>query len=320
MVDLQGPVTTEVAETAPRNRRRRASITSSFNLIVGIPGMLWLVAFVILPLYAVAAVAFGTIDPILRIPVAIWNPLEWDFSGFASLIGSIVDGPLGNVFIRTGIYVAAATAGCIIIGYPVAYYLARHASGRFKTVVLAGLVLPFLISYMLRMLAWVTILQPDGYLNQLLGYTPFGGNHNWLGGSAVTVVLGLIYGYIPFFILALYASLERLDPRHVEAARDLGASRRTAFLRVTLPLSIPGLLAAMAVVVLPMCGDYYTNTFLTKGATSTEMIGNQIEHALLGSSESQRGASAVLVLMTLLLVFMAYYLRTLRVTEKELSR
>jgi ABC-type spermidine/putrescine transport system permease subunit I len=317
MVDLQDPLT----HTSPEDSRRprKVRVGSTFYNVLGTPGVLWMLAFVVLPLYAVAAVAFGTVDPILRVPVAAWNPLQWNFSEFGQLIGSILGGPLANVFLRTGAYVLAATVGCIVIGYPVAYYLARYG-GRFRNWILAGLVLPFLISYMLRMLAWVTLLQPDGYLNKLLSFTPLGGNHNWLGGSGVTVVLGLTYGYIPYFILALWASLERLDPKHVEAARDLGASPRWAFWRVTLPLSVPGLLAATAIVVLPMCGDYYTNTFLTRGATSTEMIGNQIEHYLLGSSEPQRGAGAVLVLMAILLVFMAYYIRTVRVTEKELAR
>ncbi|UNB52973.1 ABC transporter permease [Mycolicibacterium sp. YH-1] len=317
MVDLQEPLTH--GRSAARPKRKKAQLGGVFYSALGGPGVLWMLAFVILPLYAVAAVAFGTVDPILRIPVAAWNPLQWNFSDFSTLLSSIISGPLANVFVRTGVYVLAGTVGCILIGYPVAYYLARYG-GRFRSWILAGLVLPFLISYMLRMLAWVTLLQPDGYLNKILSYTPIGGGHNWLGGSGFTVVLGLIYGYVPYFILALWASLERLDPRHVEAARDLGASPRRAFLRVTLPLSIPGLLAATAIVVLPMCGDYYTNTFLTRGATSTEMIGNQIEHFLLGSSEPQRGAALVLILMAVLLVFMAYYIRTVRVTEKELTR
>ena len=317
MVDLQESLTHTPSESG--NQARRGRVGSAFYNALGTPGVLWMLAFVVLPLYAVAAVAFGTVDPVLRLPVAAWNPLQWNFSEFSGLIGSIIGGPLANVFVRTGVYVLAGTASCILIGYPVAYYLARHG-GRFRNWILVGLVLPFLISYMLRMLAWVTLLQPDGYLNKILSYTPFGGDHNWLGGSGITVVLGLTYGYIPYFILALWASLERLDPKHVEAARDLGASPRHAFWRVTLPLSAPGLLAAVAIVVLPMCGDYYTNTFLTRGATSTEMIGNQIEHYLLGSSEPQRGAGVVLLLMAILLVFMAYYIRTVRMTEKELAR
>lgn len=319
MGDLQEPLTAPATPTPQPKRKRATRDGSLFHFVLGAPGVGWLLGFVVLPLYAVAAVAFGTVDPVLRTPVAVWNPLDWDFTPFGSLLNNSVNGPLASVLVRTGWYVLAATIGCVLLGYPIAYYMARYG-GRFRNWIMAGLVLPFLISYMLRMLAWVTLLQPDGYLNELLRHTPFGGDHNWLGGTAVTVVLGLIYGYIPYFILALYASLERLDPKLVEAARDLGASPRRAFARVTLPLSVPGLLAAAAIVVLPMCGDYYTNTLLTGGATSTEMVGNQIEHYLLGSSQPQRGAGMVLILMALLLVFMAYYIRTVRVTEKELTR
>lgn len=316
MVDIQEQVT---AAAVDRGQRRTVWRNANRSVLMGIPGVVWLLAFMVLPLYAVAAVAFGTVNPVLRTPVAAWNPLQWNFAVFGSVFSGLAEGPLKTVFLRTGGYVLAALAGCILIGFPVAYFVARYA-GRYRTMILAALALPFVISYMLRMLAWVTLLQTDGYLNKLLSYTPFGGGHNWLGGSGVTVVLGLIYGYIPFFILALYASLERLDVRLVDAARDLGASRRHAFRFVTLPLSVPGLLAASAIVVLPMCGDYYTNTYLTKGATSTEMIGNQIERYLLGSSQPQLGASIVLVLMMFLVVFMAYYLRTVHVTERELAR
>ena len=141
--------------------------------------------------------------------------------------------------------------------------------------------LPFWISYLMRMLAWVNLLQTDGFINRILGWLHLGsGNRNWLDGDWPTVVFGLVYGYIPFFILPLYAALERLDGRLIEASRDLGASSASTFLRVTLPLSIPGLMAASVIILLPMCGDYYTNTYLTGGSPRTEMVGNQIEFFL----------------------------------------
>jgi spermidine/putrescine transport system permease protein len=196
---------------------------------------------------------------------------------------------------------------CCLIGYPVAYYVARHAS-RWRAVLLAALVMPFWISYLMRMLAWVNLLQVDGYFNRLLGWLHLGGSRNWLDGDWSTVVIGLVYGYIPFFILPLYASLERLDKRLLEAGRDLGASPSRVFRRVTLPLSVPGLLSASVITVLPMFGDYYTNTFLSSGSPRTEMIGNQIERDLRGSSQAQTGASLVLFLSAMLLVMMTYYL------------
>ncbi len=186
---------------------------------------------------------------------------------------------------------------------------------------MALLVLPFWISYLMRMLAWVNLLQTDGYVNRVLGWLQIGaGSRNWLDGDWPTVVMGLIYGYIPFFILPLYAALERLDGRLIEASRDLGASSMSTFLRVTLPLSVPGLMAASVIVVLPMCGDYYTNTYLTGGSPRTEMVGNQIEFFLRGSSQPQTGASLVIILMGFLMVLMAYYLVTIARSQREGAR
>jgi spermidine/putrescine transport system permease protein len=270
----------------------------------------WLLALFVVPVYAVVAVAFGQIDPLLRTPIPTWNPLQWDFSAMSDVLDRVFGGDLGTVFVRTFWFVGLALVGCIAIGYPVAYYAARKA-GRWRGVLLAALVLPFWISYLMRMLAWTNLLQPDGYVNDVLQWlnlmdTP----HNWLDGNWYTVVFGLTYGYLPFFILPLYSTLERIDGRLIEAGRDLGASAMQTFFRVTLPLSVPGLMAASVITILPMFGDYYTNTYLTSGSPKTEMVGNQIESYLLGTSQPQTGASLVLVLMAFLFVLMAYYLYT----------
>jgi spermidine/putrescine transport system permease protein len=275
--------------------------------MLSLPGVAWLLALFVVPFYAIAAVAFGRVDPILRTPVPVWSPLRWDFAAMSKVIDRVFGGDLGGVVIRTLSYVVASLVLCCLIGYPVAYYVARHG-GKWRGALLAALVLPFWISYLMRMLAWVNLLQVDGYFNRVLGWLHLGGSRNWLDGDGSTVVIGLVYGYIPFFILPLYAALERLDGRLIEAGRDLGAPPHSVFLRVTLPLSIPGLMAASVITVLPMFGDYYTNTFLSSGSPRTEMIGNQIERDLLGSSQSQTGASLVLFLSAMLLVLMTYYL------------
>ncbi len=275
--------------------------------MLSLPGVVWLLALFVVPFYAIAAVAFGQVDPILRTPDPVWSPLSWDFTAMNKVIDRVFGGDLGGVVVRTLMYVGAALLLCCLIGYPVAYYVARYAR-RWRGVLLAALVLPFWISYLMRMLAWVNLLQVDGYFNRVLAWLHLGGSRNWLDGDGSTVVIGLVYGYIPFFILPLYAALERLDGRLIEAGRDLGGSPRRVFQRVTLPLSIPGLMAASVITVLPMFGDYYTNTFLSSGSPRTEMIGNQIERDLRGSSQSQTGASLVLILSAMLLVLMTYYL------------
>ena len=292
---------TNAAGAAPGGHR------NGFWGFLSLPGVAWLMALFVVPFYAVGAVAFGRVDPILRTPIPVWSPLSWDFSAMNKVVDRVFGGDLGGVVIRTLAYVGVSLALCCLIGYPVAYYVARHAS-RWRGVLLAALVMPFWISYLMRMLAWVNLLQVDGYLNSILDWLHLGGSRNWLDGDWSTVIIGLVYGYIPFFILPLYASLERLDKRLIEAGRDLGATPARVFRRVTLPLSIPGLMAASVITVLPMFGDYYTNTFLSSGSPRTEMVGNQIERDLRGSSQSQTGASLVLLLSAMLLVLMTYYL------------
>jgi len=188
------------------------------------PGTVWLLALFVVPAYAILAVAFGGIDPILRTAEPAWNPADWDFASMRHVIDRVFTGDLAHVFVRTGMYALLALIGCFVIGYPVAYYVARVA-GRTRGVLLILLVLPFWISYLMRMLAWVNLLQTDGLVNRVIEFLHLGdGTRNWLDGDWPTVVMGLIYGYIPFFILPLYAALERLDYRLIEASRDLGAS------------------------------------------------------------------------------------------------
>jgi ABC-type spermidine/putrescine transport system permease subunit I len=297
---------TAALSTAASRGRRRNGFWASFAM----PGVGWLIAFFVVSVYAVMAVAFGTVDPVLRTAVPVWNPAQWDFTAMGKVLDRVFGGDLGTVFIRTFWFVALSLGGCILIGYPVAYYVARKA-GRRRGLLLVLLVLPFWISYLMRMLAWTNLLQVDGLVNDILQFLHLQNDpRNWLDGSSSTVIFGLIYGYLPFFILPLFSTLERIDGRLIEAGRDLGASATQTFLRVTLPLSVPGLMAASVITILPMFGDYYTNTYLTSGSPKTEMVGNQIENYLLGTSQPQTGASLVLVLMAFLFVLMAYYLYT----------
>jgi ABC-type spermidine/putrescine transport system permease subunit I len=293
---------------------------AAFWAAMAAPGTIWLLALFVVPAYAILAVAFGGIDPILRTAQPAWNPADWDFAAMRHVLDRVFTGDLAHVFVRTGLYALAALIGCFAIGYPVAYYVARVA-GRSRGILLVLIVLPFWISYLMRMLAWVNLLETDGLVNRVIEFLHLGdGTRNWLDGDWPTVVMGLIYGYVPFFILPLYAALERLDSRLLEASRDLGASSFWTFMKVTLPLSVPGLMAASVIVVLPMCGDYYTNTYLTGGSPRTEMVGNQIEFYLRGTSQPQTGASLVVLLMVFLMVAMAYYLITIARSQREGSR
>ena len=204
---------------------------------------------------------------------------------------------------------------CFLIGFPVAYYVARFA-GRRRGLLLALLLAPFWISYLMRMLAWVNLLQTDGYVNDITAAVGLG-RVNWLDGRAFTVVMGLAYGYVPFLVLPLFAALDRIDKRMLEASRDLGMGPATTFVRVTLPLSRQGMLAAAVITALPMTGDYYTADLLS-GSPRTSMIGNQIEFYLFAGSQKASGASLVIILSALLLVAMYYYLRSVDRAAREL--
>ena len=280
------------------------------------PGAFWLLFFFAVPFYAVACVAFGSIDPIFRDAIPQWNPLNWSFSEFNAVFSSVTSGPLRGVFIRTIVYVASAMIISFAIGFPVAYYLARHA-GKRRMLLLLLIIAPFWVNYLMRMLAWVNLLSPSGLFSRFVGM--FGVQYNWLDGSPITVILGLVYGYIPFLILPLYSTLERLDWRLVEAARDLGATSRQAFRVVTVPMSKAGVAAAAILIALPMFGDYYTNDLLSR-SPSTEMLGNQIDFYINNSSQPQRGAILVLMLSTLLLVALSWYVRSTSRIGKERVR
>jgi ABC-type spermidine/putrescine transport system permease subunit I len=209
------------------------------------------------------------------------------------------------------VYTLVASLICLFIAYPVAYFVARFA-GKRKTLFLVLLIAPFWVSYMMRMLAWIDLLQTDGYVNRALTWLHLmSGSHpeNWLGGKSITVVLGLVYGYIPYLVIVLYAGLDRIDGQFLEAARDLGLNRIQTFVRVTLPLSRPTILAGMMITVLPMIGDYFTNQLLS-ASPGTTMIGNAIEGQLNVSDLEGQGAALSIALLVVLLLPLLYYVRT----------
>ena len=180
-------------------------------------------------------------------------------------------------------------------------------AGRRKALFLVLLIAPFWISYMMRMLAWIDLLQIDGYVNKVLTTLHLISHPvNWLGGQSYTVILGLVYGYIPYLILVLYAGLDRIDGSLLEAGRDLGLGRVRTFLRVTLPLSRQAILTGLLITVLPMLGDYFTNQLLS-GTPGTAMIGNVIDGDLSTQAFQGQGAVLSILLLLILVVPMIYY-------------
>jgi ABC-type spermidine/putrescine transport system permease subunit I len=275
------------------------------------PGMLWLGFFFLLPFYVVLSIAFGTIDPIFRSALPVYQPWYWSGLHFSETFSKIFG---ANAFFqpaifRTLLYVLSASLLCIFVGYGVAYFVARYG-GRRKTLLLVLLISPFWISYLMRMLAWVNLLQDHGYVNEIVTSLHLSTHPvAWLEGKAITIILGLVYGYIPYMILPLYAFLDRIDQSLLEAGRDLGASPLQTFVRVTLPLSKPAILAGTVIVSLPMFGDYYTNNLLSNSPKTT-MFGNIIDEAVGSTGRGPEAAVLVVFLMVFLVVPMVYYMRS----------
>jgi ABC-type spermidine/putrescine transport system permease subunit I len=285
-----------------RDRRNRA-----LWIGLALPGAIWLLVLLVAPFYVMLAVAGGGVNEFFQTVVPIWNPLHWSSWNFSAVWHDIFGRGsfIGPPALRTLLYTAIATALSLAIAYPVAFFVSRYA-GRRKTLFLVLLIAPFWVSYMMRMLAWIDLLQQGGFVNSVMSAVGLPGNTDWLGGKSVTVILGLVYGYIPYVILVLYAFLDRIDQSLIEAARDLGLSKWQTFWHVTLRLSKPALIAGTFITALPMLGDYFTNQLLS-GAPGTTMIGNAIEGQLDSPGEVGQGAVLALMLLVVLLIPMIYY-------------
>jgi spermidine/putrescine transport system permease protein len=287
-------------------RRRSARLWP----ILAAPGLGWLLLFFVAPMYVVLCIVFGQLDPLFRTAVPVWNPLQWDPTQFTYVLTHIAgeQGFFGPALVRTAVYVFAASALCLLIAFPVAYYVAR-LSGKLKGILLALLIAPFWISYMMRMFAWVNLLQDDGLVNRILS---FGGiwdvDINWLNGQPFVVILGLAYGYVPYMILPLYAGLDRLSQPMLEASRDLGANRGSSFWRVTLPLSRPTIVAGVLLTCLPMLGDYFTSDMLS-ASPKTSMVGNLINNSVQTPGQTGQAGAFVMLVFLVALIPMLYYIR-----------
>jgi ABC-type spermidine/putrescine transport system permease subunit I len=303
------------AEPVPRRSRaaraaddERVHYSRWFWPSFTIPAAIWLAILFVLPLYTVISIAFGTVDPIFRNALPVFEPWWWSGEQFGKVLHDSF-GFYRIVYIHTFEYVIVASAICLVLAYTVAYYVARYG-GKRKALLLVLLIAPFFISYLMRMLAWINLLDPEGYVNKVLSFLHLTSQPvDWLGGRPFTVIMGLVYGYIPYMVLPLYAFLDRIDPNLLEAGRDLGAGPARTFFRVTLPLSRPGILAALVIVSLPMFGDYYTQNLLS-GSPKTTMLGNLIDESVNSTGQGPKAAVFVLILMILVLIPMLYYMRS----------
>ncbi|CAN5543810.1 ABC transporter permease subunit [soil metagenome] len=257
------------------------------------PGLLWLILFFVLPMIFMFSVALyqGSLDTTFK--------FTWHFANFTDALSNF-----DSQFVRSFVYAGIATALCLFIAYPLAYAIAFKA-GKYKNALLFLVIAPFFTTYLIRTYAWQTILSNDGTVVSIL--SSLGIADGRVLKTPGAVIAGLTYNYLPFMILPIYASLEQMDQRLIEAARDLYSSSRTAFRRVTLPISAPGVVAGTLLTFIPAVGDYINASFL--GSNNQAMIGNVIQSQFLQTKDYPTASALSFIMMALILGVVLIYIR-----------
>lgn len=281
---------------APAERRR---LGLGAGVLV-LPGVVWLGVFFLFPLVLIAVISLGSVDPTSHITLA--HP---SLDNYTEALRTAYLPALG----RSIYYSAMTTILSLGIGYPVAYWISRYG-GRRKILLLILVMLPFWTSYLIRTYAWMIILRDNGVVNSLLLQLGFISEPIRLLNTDLSVILGMTYGFLPFAILPLYVSIDRLDHSLVQAGRDLYASGRGAFLHVTLPLTMPGIIAAGLLTFIPALGDYVTPDVL--GGAQTNTISNIVQTIFLSGRDWPAGSALGFLLMAVTIVGTLLALRSLR--------
>ncbi len=260
-----------------------------------LPGLGWLVLFFAIPLFIMflESLKTGTIDTGFK--------LTWEFSNYTDALKTY-----DEQFIRSFEYAGLATLIALLIGYPLAYVIAFRG-GRYRNALLLLVIVPFFITYLVRTLSWETILSDSGLVVNTLRSIGIVSEDGRLLDTTVSVVAGITYNYLPFMILPLYASLERIDKRMLEAGYDLYGRRRDVFLRVTLPLSMPGVVAGTLLTFIPAAGDFINAELL--GTPQQFMIGNVIQSRYLVVNDYPTAAALSFLLMAFMLIIVLIWAR-----------
>ncbi len=286
-------VAAQRAVAPPAAAGRKRGLTGYLLLL---PAGLWLTVFFIVPLFSLVS-------------TSLYDPAGSLENGYS------MTGDVGNyaqsmqdyfpIFLRSMWYAAASTLACMVLGYPLAYAIAFKA-GRWKNLMLVAVIAPFFTSFLIRTLSWQLILGDNGVFVSTLKNLHLMGADGHLLATPLAVITGLTYNFLPFMVLPLYTSLEKIDHRLIEAGADLYASPLTTFRRVTLPLSMPGLVAGTLLTFIPAAGDYINAELL--GNPNTQMIGNVIQNLFDGGSYPEASALSV-ILMAVIVVMVMLYIR-----------
>ena len=252
------------------------------------PGLLWLVFFFLVPLYYMGRTSLETGT------IFTGYQFNWHFETYTDAIKNY-----DQQFIRSFLYAGTATLIAFLIGYPLAYAIAFRG-GKWKTALLLLVILPFFVTYLIRTLSWETILADNGAVVDTLKAVGLLGDDGHILATSGAVIAGITYNFLPFMVLPLYASLERIDRRMLEAGYDLYGTRRAVFTRVTLPLSMPGVVAGVLLTFIPAAGDFINAELL--GTPRQTMIGNVIQSRYLELTDYPTAAALSFVLMAVILV------------------
>jgi spermidine/putrescine transport system permease protein len=261
-----------------------------------LPGLGWLVLFFALPLVYMALESLKSGDPFVS-----GFKLTWEFSNYTNALKDY-----DQQFIRSFEYAGMATLIALLIGYPLAYVIAFRG-GRWRNAMLLLVIVPFFVTYLIRTLSWETILSDSGVVVNTLQAVGILGDDGRLLDTTVSVVAGITYNFLPFMILPLYASLERIDARMLEAGYDLYGRRRDVFLHVTLPLSMPGVVAGVLLTFIPAAGDFINAQLL--GTPKQFMIGNVIQSRYLVVNDYPTAAALSFLLMAFSLIIVIVWAR-----------
>ncbi|QEO10345.1 ABC transporter permease [Protaetiibacter larvae] len=287
----------DLAAAAPRRR-------SYIALILLLPGILYLLATFVAPLVSLVLTSFkepgGSFDVGEYVYAFRWENYAEALSRF------------GEIFLRTFAYSAVATILALLISYPLAYFIGVNLRRYplWQNLALILVIAPFFISFLLRTLALKAIFADEGPIVSFLQSVGIMGPEDYLNGTAFTVIFGLTYNYIPFMTLPIYASLERLDLRYVEAGSDLYAGPVQRFWRIILPLSLPGVVSGTLLTFIPASGDYVNASKDFLGSTNTVMAGNVINDLFFQSFYPVSAAVSILLMIAILIPVTAYVARS----------
>lgn len=277
--------------------RQRSKIAPYLMIL---PALAYLAVFFVVPFFSLARTSLSSSGGSVYLPTLTF---DWNFANFIDAFKLYQD-PI----LRSFGYAAAATVLCMLLAFPLAYVIAFKA-GRFKNLILGLVILPFFVTFLIRTIAWKTILADEGWVVSALGTIGLLPEEGRLLSTSWAVIGGLTYNWIIFMILPLYVSLEKIDPRLLEASRDLYSGGTRSFRKVIFPLAVPGLLAGSLLVFIPSVGDFINADYL--GSTQTTMIGNVIQKQFLVVKDYPAAAALSLGLMGLILVGVLMYTRAL---------